>query len=116
MQQLLGDRADVMDGAFFCTLFLQRLPANVRMILASAGTTTTTLEQLPNLADKVVEVASPTIEIAATSPEFPQLLTEIKQLRTEVRQLQMSVQTLSHQSRPRGCSTDRSRQPSPSPA
>ena len=107
---------DVTDGVFLRELFLQRLPANVRMVLASAGTTTTTLEQLADLAYKVVDVAAPTIATTTTSPEFPQLLTEIKQLRTEVRQLQMSVQTLSHQSRPRGCSTDRSRQPSPSPA
>ena len=107
MQQLLGDRVDVTDGAFLRELFLQRLPANVRMVLASAGTTTTTLQQLADLADKVVEVAAPTctIAITATSPQFPQLLTKIEQLRTEVRQLQTS-ETLSHQSRPRGRSID----------
>ena len=73
MQQLLGDRADVTDGEFLRELFLQRLPVNVRMVLASAGTTTTTLQQLADLADKVVEVAAPTCTIAttATSPQFP---------------------------------------------
>ena len=36
MQQLLGDRA--ADGTFLRELFLQRIPANVRMVLASAST------------------------------------------------------------------------------
>ena len=86
------------------------------MVLASAGTTATTLEQLADIADKIVEVAAPNIAAAATPPQFPQLLTEIEQLRAEVQQLQTSVQTLSHQPRSRGRSTSRSRQPSPSPA
>ena len=39
MQQLLGDKARKTDNAFICELFLQRLPANVRMVLASTPDT-----------------------------------------------------------------------------
>ena len=106
MQQLLGDRAGATEGTFL------RLPANVRMVLASTSATTS-VPELAELADTIVEVASPTIAATTPSPPFPQLLTEIEQLRTEVRQLQNSVRTLSRQSR--GCSNSRSRQPSPSP-
>ena len=37
MQQLLGDTPGVTDGSFIRELFLQRLPANVRMVLASTS-------------------------------------------------------------------------------
>ncbi len=37
MQQLLGDRASVADSTFLRELFLQRLPSNVRMVLASTS-------------------------------------------------------------------------------
>ena len=37
MQQLLGDQAGAIDGSFIRELFLQRLPGNVRMVLASTG-------------------------------------------------------------------------------
>ena len=112
MQQLLGDRAGVTDSTFLRELFLQRLPSNVRMVLASTSATTS-LEELAELADKITEVAAPTIAAATASPPSPQLLAEIQQLRTEVRQLQNSVRTLSRQSR--GRSTSRSRQSSPAP-
>ena len=41
MQQLLGKRASTTDSTFLRELFLQRLPPNVRMVLASTKTTTT---------------------------------------------------------------------------
>ena len=109
MQQLLGDRASV---TFLRELFLQRLPPNVRMVLAS----TTTLEEIAELADKVVEVAAPTVA-ATSAPPFPELLTEIEQLRAEVQKLQTSVRSLSRQSQgqSRGRSHSRSRHASPAP-
>ena len=48
MHQLLGDRAG-LDDTFLRELFLQRLPRNVRIVLAS----TTLLESLAELADRV---------------------------------------------------------------
>ena len=112
MQQLLGDHAEVTDGSFIRELFLQRLPSNVRMVLASTSATTS-LEELAELADKIVEVATPTIAATTTPQPFSQLLTELEQLRTEVRQLQRSVKTLSHNRR--GRSTSHSRPSSPAP-
>ena len=55
MQQLLGDSAAATDSAFVRSLFLQRLPANVRMVLASAADSIS-LEDLAQLADRVAEV------------------------------------------------------------
>jgi hypothetical protein len=59
MQQLLGDKLGSADSSSFLReLFLQRLPANVRMVLASTDATTD-LSKLAELADKVLEVATP---------------------------------------------------------
>ena len=51
----LGDKAGAMDNSVLRELFLQRLPANVRMVLASTADQAN-LENLAQLADKVVEV------------------------------------------------------------
>jgi len=91
MQQLLGERAGTTDGAFLRELFLQRLPANVRMVLAST-TTAGSLEDLAELADKIMEVAKPTVS-AVASP-LSQLTSELEQLPTDVNRLQASIKTL----------------------
>ena len=55
MQQVLGEKADVMDPMFQRQLILQHLPSNVRMIL----TTTTkgnNLQELTEMVDSVMEV------------------------------------------------------------
>ena len=65
MQQLLGDKASSTDSSFLRELFLQRLPANVRMVLA-ATPDITSLEELAQLADQVVEVVIPSV--AAVRP------------------------------------------------
>ncbi|XP_072142010.1 uncharacterized protein [Dermacentor andersoni] len=64
MSQLLGNNARSIDDTLLRELFLQRLPADVQMVLATASTLD--LTGLAALADKVMEVATPTI--AATSP------------------------------------------------
>ena len=72
MQQLLGDKASPIDQSFLRELFLQRLPANIRMVLAST-LDTTGLEDLAQLiADKVME---PTIAAVHT----PHLTSEVEQ-------------------------------------
>ena len=61
----LGDTPE--QNAFLKELFLQRLPANVRMVLASAdGTIYTDLGKLAHMADKIVEV--PTNQPPLLSP------------------------------------------------
>ena len=57
MQQLLGDKAATVDKSFLRELFMQHLPPNVRMVLAS--TKDKDLESLASLANKVVEVLLP---------------------------------------------------------
>ena len=57
MHQLLGDKASTTDSTFLRELFLQRLPANVRMVLASTPEPTS-LDQLATLADKIMEAVT----------------------------------------------------------
>ena len=61
MQQLLGDKlgSTTDTNSFLRELFLQRLPASVRVVLASADPSTT-IDKLAEMADKVMEVAAPT--------------------------------------------------------
>lgn len=83
MHQLLGDEAPLIDSSFLCELFLQRLPSNVRMVLASA-TETTSLEELATLADRVMEAV---INPSVANVEASQLGTELSELRAEVARL-----------------------------
>ena len=89
MQQLLGDKAGTTDASFLRELFLQRLPPNVRMVLASSDTAD--LEKLAQLADKIVEVAIPPIQSVATT--YPPT-TEFDQLRQEISDLKHIVEGL----------------------
>ena len=117
MQQLLGDAAGPnSDNKFLRELFLQRLPSNVRMVLASAGEMS--LEALAQLADKIVEVATPSISSLNLSP----LTAEVEQLRSEVAHLKdmlASAQLSSLHQRParqRSSSRPGSRSSSPRPS
>ena len=102
MQQLLGEKATNTDAAFMRELFLQRLPSNVRMVLASTPDTGN-LEDLAQLADKVVEVAVPSVANVNAS-------TDLQQLRQEVAALKGMLQSLKLTRRP-----PRSRSASPAP-
>ena len=102
MQQLLGDKATNTDAAFMRELFLQRLPSNVRMVLASTPDTGN-IEDLAQLADKVMEVAVPSVASVTTS-------TELQQLRQEVTDLKGILQSLKLTQR-----RSRSRPSSPAP-
>ena len=89
MQQLLGGKANTTDGSFLLQLFLQRLPSNVRMILASTADTTS-IDELSNLADNIMEVATPTLSISAVSQS--QLSSEVEQLCSQISDLKKLVQ------------------------
>ena len=102
MQQLLGDKATNTDAAFMRELFLQRLPSNIRMVLASTPDTGN-IEDLAQLADKVMEVAVPSVASVTTS-------TELQQLRQEVTDLKGMLQSLKLTQR-----RSRSRPSSPAP-
>ena len=102
MQQLLGDKATSIDRSFLRELFLQRLPANIRMVLASTPDMST-LKELAQLADKIIEVAAPTTVAAVHTSA------DVEQLRTEVSQLTDMVKSLTKSKSSRG------RSPSPHP-
>ena len=91
MQQLLGEHTSTTDSAFLHKLFLLKLPAKVRMVLASTGDTVS-LDKLAELADKILEVALPS-SIAAVDSSAPQLSTEVRQLREQVTHLHDMVQS-----------------------
>ena len=106
MQQLLGDRPGLVDSSFLQELFLQRLPPSVRMVLASTPDSTT-LANMAEMADKIVEVTAPpsvsavtplTVTAASTSPG---LATEVEHLRADITRLEKLVQKLA---RPRSSS------------
>lgn len=104
MHQLLGDRPG-LDDTFLRELFLQRLPSNVRMVLA-ASPNTIPLESLAELADRVTEVAAqpvatitpsvqpsqatPVAAVGPTSADFERILIELAKLQTTVKSLTRS--------------------------
>ena len=92
MQQLLGDKlgASTDTNSFLRELFLQRLPPNVRMVLTSANPATT-LKNLADMADKIMEVSAP-IVAALSTPRIDDY--EVKQLRKQVSRLADLVASL----------------------
>lgn len=106
MQQLLGEKA--IDESLLRELFLQRLPANVRMVLASTRDTVA-LNDLAQLADKIAEVAMPSVCAVNT----PSLASEVEQLRAEVASLKQAIKSLSQTTARRQRSTSRNRSPTP---
>lgn len=86
MQLLLGDKLGSFDESLLRELFFQRLPANVRMILASASEVT--LQSLAEMADRIMEVATPSVATVTSATD-----TEIAQLHAEVTQLTQLVQS-----------------------
>ena len=119
MQQLLGDKlgSTTDTNSFLHELFLQRLPASVRMVLASADPSTT-IDKLAEMADKVMEVAAPTAPNVSAVSHVTADHPELKQLREDVARLTELVQTLSIRSRPRrprSISRSRHRSATPTP-
>ena len=114
MQQLLGDHLTAgPDGnAFLKELFLQRLPPNVRMVLASADDAID-LQKLADMADKIMEVSTPSSVSAVSAP----INDDVKHLRAEVERLATLVASLTqHRPRRRNRSQSRDRRPrSPAP-
>ncbi|XP_011402733.1 PREDICTED: uncharacterized protein LOC105312074 [Amphimedon queenslandica] len=106
-QQLLGGKAASFNQSFLRQLFLQRLPPNVCMVLASTKDDED-LESLASLADKVVEVASRAVNAVQTT----ELSTEVEQLRSDIATLKKLVTSLSDLRHPRSF---RRRTPSPAP-
>ena len=89
MQQLLGDETAATNDALIRELFLQRLPINVRVVLASTPETAS-LYELAQLADRIVDAAPPTISGITTSQD------EVEKLHADVSRLTDLVSPLTH--------------------
>ena len=113
MRQLWSDRPD---DAFLRELFLQRLPNNVRVVLAPLGIDVS-LDKLADTADRIVEVATPSIAAFHAPPTGTSSQSaELASLRAEVTRLQDQMKSLSLQPRlPRRRSLTPARRRSPSP-
>ena len=87
LQQLLGERASSFDTSLLKELFLQRLPTNVRMVLATAPDLQ--LAALAQLADSVMDVATPTVaQLQQTQePSRPLMTTAVSSHSTELNEL-----------------------------
>ena len=97
MQQLLGEKATTTDGSIIKELFMQRLPTNVRMVLAAASEKSS-LDELATLADKIVEVALPSI---ATVSVTSSTTSEVEHLRAENASLRKQISALQTTTGPR---------------
>ena len=109
MQQLLGTNS--MDESLFRQLFEQRLPNNVRMVLASSSASLT-LEEVACMADRIMEVAADPGHIHAVARE-PQP-DRLAKLEAQVQELTTAVKNLTKHRRSggdRGRSQSRDRRP-----
>ena len=93
MQQLLGDTPGITDGSFIRELFLQRLPANIRMVLASTSDSVL-LDDLAQLADKIVEVSAPQ---SVSTVRSSNLSDEVEKLKGQLTNLTQLVKSLPFQ-------------------
>jgi len=117
MEQLMGTHA-AADSALLKELFLQRLPAQARMVLAQArmvlasADDSLSLSQLAQMADKILDASA---SAAVASVEAPSsLASDVGHLRAQVSQLQESIQSFQKSSRPyRSPSGFRSTSPRP---
>ena len=99
MQQLLG--SSTLDDNILKQLFLQRLPTNVQLILASSRDAMN-IQSLADLADKIVETSThgvhgPTVAAMSTAPtdmNSQSMSAELRQLQVQVAHLTAQLQTL----------------------
>lgn len=81
------DRVNTTDKVFMQELFIQQLPSNVCMVLASTPDTGN-LEDLAQLADKMMEVAMLSVSGVKSTTEFAQLWQDVTNLKMLIQMLQ----------------------------
>ena len=86
--------AATMDTTLLRELFLQRLPSNVRMVLTPSAAALS-LEQLAQLADRIVE-ASPTPATISAADTHSQLTTQVMELSKRLDQLTTQMSSAIH--------------------
>jgi hypothetical protein len=114
MQQLLGDVQ--LEPSIMKQLFLQRLPSNAQLILASTADEMDTAS-LPKMADKIVEVApvhsTLSTFVPQSAPPPTAQSTEMRELRDLVAQLTTTINNFSLHTSPQHARTERRRSQSP---
>ena len=76
MQALLSGDTSTTDSTLFRELFLQRLPSNVRMVVASS--TDSDVQQLAELADRIMDAFTSNSSITTVADsQNPSLQAEI---------------------------------------
>ena len=115
MQQLLGGKLGSSSdtNSILRELFLQRLPANVRMVLASMDMSMD-ISKLADMADKVMEVATPTVSAIADASFERIEAGEMKKLREDVARLTDLIASLQTDRRRIHSKSRRTRSPAPS--
>ena len=111
MRQLLGSRQ--FEEALLRELFLQRLPAHAQSILA-ASKDTMPLEDLAELADRILDVQPQTRAVAAVAAKKPdsELCDRLDRLELAVKRIENRLSSLATQG-PRGRSFSRRRENNP---
>ena len=102
-----------MDGAIFKELFMQRLPTNVRMVLASMSERAQ-LEELATMADKILEVAMPSIAMVSAPKRATSELKQLREQNTSLREQILALQASAGSRRRQSCSRNRGQFRSPS--
>ena len=106
MRQLLGE--NTLEDSILRQLFLQRLPTNAQLILASSGDAVT-IDQLAVIADKIAEVTpTPQAIAAVATPPPPAAFSESAELRSMIASLAKQVESLSFKLNERGNQRGRS--------
>ena len=117
MRQLLSERK--LEDGILKQLFLQRLPSNAQLILASSSDTVT-LDQLAILADRILEVSVPAANAVSVPPpptsELTGLREQIANLTLQVNALQSAVKRSKSRSRSRPRLKDSPSETSDSPS
>ena len=108
MQQLLG--SNHLDESLFRSLFEQRLPPQVRMVLASSQALS--IDEVASMADRIMEVAPPSSSISEvtrnqTSDVLSRLKEQVAALTTAVKNLSSQHHHHRRHSQSRGRSSER---------
>lgn len=94
MQALLSGDTSATDSALFRELFLQRLPSNVRMVVASS--TDSDVQQLAELADRIMDASTSNSSITTVADsQNSSLQAEINSLWADVSDLKKLLEDLS---------------------
>ena len=109
LQQLQGDAN--IDQSILSELFLQRLPANVRMVLAASSGIS--LEEQAKLADRILDLGAPLTNVPTPSSQVNVVsaapsVTGLEALQAEIAALRADLARVNQPPRPRSRSRGRS--------